>query len=80
MLAREDFLRFVHSCPLVSIDLIARRPDGAVLLGYSRNRPAQSIWFVPGGRILKGERMAEVLVRIVWRELGEAVPWSGASS
>lgn len=81
MLAREDFLRVVHGSPLVSIDLIARHPDGAVLLGYRRNRPAQGFWFVPGGRILKGERMAEVLVRIVRRELGEAVPvtgWRGA--
>jgi hypothetical protein len=74
MLAWEDFLHVVHGSPLVSIDLIARRPDGAVLLGYRRNRPAQGFWFVPGGRILKGERMAEALVRILWRELVEAVP------
>lgn len=81
MLAREEFLFVVKSGPLVSIDLIARRPDGAVLLGYRRNRPAQGFWFVPGGRILKGERLADALVRIVRRELGEAVPvagWRGA--
>lgn len=81
MLPKEVLIEVVRSAPLVSIDLIARRPDGAVLLGYRRNRPAQGFWFVPGGRILKGERMAEALVRIVRRELGEAVPvtgWRGA--
>lgn len=77
MLARELFLLVVEHSPLISIDLIARRPDGTVLLGYRRNRPAQGFWFVPGGRILKGERMADALVRIVRRELGEAVPVSG---
>ena len=70
MLPKEVLIEVVRSAPLVSIDLIARRPDGAVLLGYRRNRPAQGFWFVPGGRILKGERMAEALVRIVRRELG----------
>jgi colanic acid biosynthesis protein WcaH len=34
------------------------------------NRPAQGFWFVPGGRILKNERLAEVCSRLNEAELG----------
>lgn len=80
-ISHGDFLSVVTRVPLISVDLILKRDDGRVMLGRRTNRPAQGFWFVPGGRILKGERMADALVRIVRRELGEAVPvagWRGA--
>ena len=74
MLTDTDFLRIVEATPLVSIDLILRNERGEVLLGRRTNKPAQGLWFVPGGRIRKNERVAEALRRISTRELGVEIP------
>jgi colanic acid biosynthesis protein WcaH len=70
MLPPERFLQAVRDGPLVSIDLVVRDPEGAVLLGYRRNRPARGTWFVPGGRVAKGERLAAAMGRISRGEIG----------
>ncbi len=64
------FLKIVELTPLVSIDLIVFNEGGEVLLGYRRNRPAQDCWFVPGGKILKDERIPSAIRRIALTELG----------
>lgn len=69
-LDREDFLTVVRLTPLVSIDLIARAPDGSVLVGLRANAPARDTWFVPGGRVCKDERLDEAFRRIAREELG----------
>ena len=69
----EQFLRIVEATPLVSIDLLIRNERGEVLLGKRLNRPAKDFWFVPGGRIRKGERVTAALARISQRELGVCV-------
>ncbi len=56
-LSAADFSTVIRSTPLVSIDLILTRPDGAVLVGRRQNEPAKAYWFVPGGRIRKDERL-----------------------
>jgi len=77
MIPDDDFLSVVSKTPLISVDLILRSSGGKVLLGRRNNRPAKGFWFVPGGRILKDERLADALVRVVTRELGAAVPVTG---
>lgn len=72
MLSSEDFLSVVRLAPLVAIDLILTAPDGSVLVGHRRNRPARDSWFVPGGRIHKGETLDNAFRRIVTDELGDA--------
>lgn len=67
-------LTIIDAAPLVSIDLIVRNPQSAILLGQRRNRPAQGFWFVPGGRIRKNERIAEALKRIAAIEIGWVPP------
>lgn len=76
-LKKEEFLGIVDRTPLVSIDLLVQRTDGAVLLGRRKNRPAQGFWFVPGGRIRKDEAIQDALCRIVRSELGDAIPVTG---
>jgi colanic acid biosynthesis protein WcaH len=70
MLTAENFLKTIDATPLVAIDLIVPNDDGAVLLGYRVNKPAQGYWFVPGGRIHKNERLGEAFRRITSDELG----------
>ena len=49
------FKSVIENAPLVSIDLVVKNSLGQYLFGYRTNRPAKGFWFVPGGRIHKGE-------------------------
>ena len=75
---REDFTHVVRLTPLVSIDLILRDPEGAVLVGLRNNEPAKGVWFVPGGRIGKDERLVEAFARLLDLETGLSIPFAEA--
>lgn len=64
------FAQVIRHTPLVCIDIIARGPGGGVLLGLRTNEPAKGYWFVPGGRILKEETIAQAFRRLTTAELG----------
>lgn len=70
LLDDATFRAVVATTPLVSIDLVVRRADGHMLLGLRNNRPAQGCWFVPGGRIRRGETLDEAFERLTKTELG----------
>jgi colanic acid biosynthesis protein WcaH len=78
-LDEADFLDVVRLTPLVSIDLIVTDGNRRVLLGQRRNRPAQGSWFVPGGRVMKGETLDTAFTRVVRDELGIASVQRSAS-
>ena len=67
---KAAFRTLVRWAPIVSIDLIFLNRAGEVLLGYRSNRPAKDKWFVPGGRVFKGERIPDAMVRIARQETG----------
>lgn len=69
-LEATTFETVVASTPLISIDLLVENERGEFLLGLRRNRPAQGYWFVPGGRVLKGETLDAAFTRLTWEELG----------
>jgi colanic acid biosynthesis protein WcaH len=58
MLPFETFKTIIKNAPLISIDQIVSNQVGQILLGKRNNRPAQGYWFVPRGRIRKGESMS----------------------
>ena len=64
-LSHDEFAVVVEKAPLVSIDLIIENHRGQILLGMRTNEPAKDYWFVPGGRILKDERIAEAFERLI---------------
>ena len=72
MLNIQTFIDIVKATPLVSVDILLVRGGKDILLGLRNNRPAQGYWFVPGGRILKNEKIEQALVRIAEKELGIA--------
>jgi colanic acid biosynthesis protein WcaH len=72
LLDAHAFAGVVAAVPLISIDLIAEDERGEVLLGLRRNPPARDCWFVPGGRIRKGETLDAAFARICCDELGQA--------
>lgn len=72
------FASIVAYTPLVSVDLVVRNIVGEVLLGRRLNRPAQGVWFVPGGRIFKDEKLAKAFERITQEEIGHVSVLSSA--
>ena len=58
---------------MISMDLIVETREGKILLGYRKNSPAKNTWFVPGGRIRKGETLDRAFARITHEELGIAL-------
>jgi len=79
LLSPDDFAHVVRHTPLISIDLVVRDESERVLVGLRRNAPARGFWFVPGGRILKDERIDDAFLRVSHTELGRAIPRSQAS-
>lgn len=70
MLKEKDFRNIILNTPLVSIDLILRNSKDEILLGKRNNAPAKGFYFVPGGRIVKDERISAAFHRIADAELG----------
>jgi colanic acid biosynthesis protein WcaH len=73
MLPKDDYLRVVRDAPLVSLDLIVRDPQGLVLIGLRKSRPAQDWWFVPGGVIRGDETFDWAFRRIGLPQIGQSV-------
>jgi colanic acid biosynthesis protein WcaH len=68
----DDWETVVRNVPIVSVDLIVRH-NGGVVLGKRENEPVSGMWFIPGGRVCKGEKLTEAVHRIAETELGIAV-------
>jgi colanic acid biosynthesis protein WcaH len=71
-LSEKVFSTVIENTPLVSIDLVVKNKQGQTLLGKRLNKPAKGYWFVPGGRILKYESLADAFIRLTKEELGQA--------
>lgn len=69
----DTFKTVISSTPLVSIDFVVSNSAGEILLGERLNRPAQGYWFVPGGRVVKDESLAQAFLRLTEEELGVQV-------
>ena len=64
----DNFQNVVRDTVLVAIDLIIFNEQEEVLLGKRNNSPAKGYLFVPGGRVMKGERLEQALERISFAE------------
>jgi colanic acid biosynthesis protein WcaH len=69
-LSTERFKQVIRDTVLVSLDLLIVNENQEVLLGKRLNPPARGYWFVPGGRIYKGESPEKALARISRQEIG----------
>jgi colanic acid biosynthesis protein WcaH len=62
----------VRHVPIVSVDLLVRY-EGGIVLGKRTNEPAKGEWFIPGGRVHKGETRREAVHRVAGAELDISV-------
>ncbi len=69
-LSSSEFKQVVTLTPLVAIDLLVRNERDELLVGMRVNPPAKDFWFVPGGRVLKNETLADAFRRLTLVELG----------
>jgi colanic acid biosynthesis protein WcaH len=67
-LSHDELRGVVRLAPLAAIDLIIRNSRDEALLGLRNNEPAKGFYFVPGGMILKDERLASAFARILKNE------------
>src|SRR5215470_17356087 len=70
-LSHAELDTVIRFAPLIAIDLIIRNARDEVLLGLRKNEPA-GLFFVPGGMILKNERLADAFARLVKTETDHA--------
>ena len=68
----------IRLAPLIAIDLIIRNARDDVLLGLRKNEPAKGCYFVPGGMILKNERLADAFARLAKTETDHAASFDDA--
>ncbi len=78
MLSAVRFAGIVRDTPLISIDLIVSH-QGKYLFGRRSFEPAKGYWFVPGGRIRKGENFDKAFDRLTNDELGVHLSLSDAA-
>lgn len=65
----DEWETIVRNVPLVSVDLVVEH-EGGIDLGRRTNEPAKGEWFVPGGTVLKDERLVDAVARVAREELG----------
>jgi colanic acid biosynthesis protein WcaH len=66
----DSLYQQIHSSmPIPCVDAVIIH-DGQVLLGQRNNKPAQGQWWLPGGRVRKGETLQAAITRKVKEETG----------
>jgi colanic acid biosynthesis protein WcaH len=63
----EQFTAFLETMPQVCVELVLETEAG-ILVGKRTGKPR--VWFWPGGRLYKGERLDDAAHRIAAEELG----------
>ena len=69
MLSDNEFFDIIKLTPLVAIDLLISYKS-KILLGRRLNQPAKGYYFIPGGRIFKGEKLEKACLRLTQNEIG----------
>ncbi|MEM9444440.1 MAG: NUDIX domain-containing protein [Verrucomicrobiota bacterium] len=69
LIPQSLYYQILTNMPIACVDvaIVAR---GAVLLVRRKDSPAKGEWWVPGGRVLKGEMMKETACRKAKEEVG----------
>lgn len=61
---RNDlYSTILNSLPIPCVDLLVKDENDKILLVKRKNEPAQNEWWVPGGRVLFGEKRADTAKR-----------------
>lgn len=65
----EFYKKLLQFTPVPTVDFVVVH-DGQFLMGLRKNKPARGQWWIPGGRIWKGETQAMAIKRKLKEETG----------
>lgn len=66
----EEYRRFLSTMPIVCVDCLVLNERGEFLLVRRENEPLKGEFWLPGGRVHKGERLADAVYRKMRQEIG----------
>lgn len=69
MLPDNEYEKVIEQVPILCVDGVLMR-DGKYLVVLRRNEPLKNEWWVPGGRVYRGESLAEAFIRKMKQETG----------
>ena len=69
MIPHTLYRKIVELVPILCVDVILSH-KGRYILIKRVNEPLKGLWWIPGGRALKGERTMNTAERKVWEETG----------
>lgn len=70
MIPARTYKKFIELLPILCVDVVIANEQGEYLLVKRGNEPLKGVWWVPGGRVLKGEALEHAAKRKVREELG----------
>ncbi len=70
MIPDELYKQILDVMPILCVDLVITNAQNQYLLVKRKNDPLKGEWFVPGGRVNKGESLKEAVARKAKQELG----------
>jgi colanic acid biosynthesis protein WcaH len=78
LIPEEIYKCIVDTMPILCVDAIIRNDKQEVLLVKRTNEPLKGEWWVPGGRVYKGENLENAIKRKIKEELGINIQINGA--
>ena len=69
MISNKIYKQILENMPIVTVDLLVVNNKNEILLFKRNNKPCKNIFYTPGGRVLKNEKIFDGLVRKMKEEL-----------
>ena len=69
-LPADEYQQILRRVPILCVDGVLTNDRGQYLLVRRTNAPMKGDWWVPGGRVLKGESLEDAFSRKMREELG----------
>jgi colanic acid biosynthesis protein WcaH len=66
----EAYKAILAAIPILCVDIVVKDQEGRFLLVKRARHPLKGKWWVPGGRVLKGETISQAASRKILEELG----------
>lgn len=78
ILSDKDFAMVLSAMPVVCVDGVVVNDAGEYLLVRRKNEPLKGEFWVPGGRVMKNERLEDAVARKMREEIGVDVDILGS--
>ena len=70
MIPKDKYAEIMKALPILCVDIIIKNTSNEYLLIKRAYEPLKGVWWVAGGRVLKGETLEQAAKRKVKEEIG----------